>query len=51
MGVGWLVANFTIGEHDLAWFGVFVATWLITGLILQRSEFKAAPSSIRFIDP
>ncbi len=50
-GVGWLVATVTVAEHGWAWTGLFIATWLAVGFIIQRHEFKGAPPHIKFIEP
>jgi hypothetical protein len=50
--LGWIVANALAGEQrGWAWGTLFLGIWLTAGFILQRIEFKGAPSHIEFIDP
>ena len=52
MGIG-LLTYFVVGGKDGGWVAVAVGivVWMFVGWVLQRSEFKGAPSRIRFIDP
>jgi hypothetical protein len=50
MLLGWVMASAT-GEHGWTWGAVFIVTWLTTGFIVQRIEFRGAPSHIEFLDP
>jgi hypothetical protein len=48
---GYIAANIIDPDKGVFWGAVFLGVWVISGFILQRLEFKAAPNHIQFIDP